>query len=123
MTMARPGTAGATRICPHCKTTILESANVCPACRHHLRFDADTAAAPQRRSLPLQVEGTFAPQGEGRVIEYAMIVSIRNEEGVETHRQVIGVGALFGGESRTFTLSVEAVDISARPGARRAHRH
>src|SRR3546814_9805535 len=28
---ARPGTAGATRTCPHCKTTILESSSVCPS--------------------------------------------------------------------------------------------
>ena len=33
--------AGATRTCPHCRATILESAIVCPGCRHHLRFDKD----------------------------------------------------------------------------------
>ena len=42
----RLGAPGKTRICPHCKTTILESANVCPSCKHHLRFDPDTAGRP-----------------------------------------------------------------------------
>ena len=37
MSAMRPGETGATRTCPHCKTTILESAAVCPACRGHLR--------------------------------------------------------------------------------------
>ena len=45
MNAARPGTAGATRDCPHCKATILDSAAVCPACRGHLRFDSAAAAA------------------------------------------------------------------------------
>ena len=48
MSAARPGTAGATRVCPHCKATILESASVCPACRGHLRYDE---AALQRQRL------------------------------------------------------------------------
>lgn len=120
---ARVGTPGKTRVCPHCKTTILDSANVCPGCRHHLRFETQPQATPQQRSLPLQVEGTFAPQGEGRVLEYSMIVAIRNEDGVETHRQVIGVGALYGGESRTFTVLVEAIDVSQRLSGRRLRRN
>ena len=45
MSNPRPGTAGATRACPHCKAIILESATVCPACRGHLRYDE---AAVQR---------------------------------------------------------------------------
>ena len=44
----RPGTAGATRTCPHCKATILESSSVCPACRGHLKFDAPATDAAQR---------------------------------------------------------------------------
>ena len=47
MSAPRPGETGATRTCPHCKTTILESAAVCPACRGHLRLDA-TAPDPAR---------------------------------------------------------------------------
>ena len=51
MSAARPGTAGATRTCPHCKATILESASVCPACRGHLRFDEAAAAAREDELL------------------------------------------------------------------------
>jgi len=35
----RVAASGKTRVCPHCKTVILESAAVCPGCQHHLRFD------------------------------------------------------------------------------------
>ena len=36
-----------------------------------------------------------------------MILSIRNERGEEIDRQIVGVGAIQGSETRTFTLSVE----------------
>ena len=36
-----------------------------------------------------------------------MVISIRNDRGEETDRQVVGVGALDPDEARTFTLSVE----------------
>jgi peptide/nickel transport system ATP-binding protein len=63
MSTPRPGTAGATRSCPHCKTTILESASVCPACKHHLRFDeaAITARRAAETIVPLRVQGTSRP--------------------------------------------------------------
>ena len=32
MSTVRPGEPGATRQCPHCRETILESAVVCPSC-------------------------------------------------------------------------------------------
>ncbi|HSC22526.1 MAG TPA: hypothetical protein VLG08_02335, partial [Casimicrobiaceae bacterium] len=48
MTSARPGTPGATRACPHCRETILESAVVCPGCKHYLRFGAGGDASPAR---------------------------------------------------------------------------
>ena len=44
MNPVHPGDPGATRKCPHCRETILESAMVCPACRHHLRYGASTDA-------------------------------------------------------------------------------
>src|SRR3546814_12587641 len=61
---ARPGTAGATRTCPHCKTTILESSSVCPSCRHYLRFDSP-AAQPSKTITPLNVEGKIRHPSEG----------------------------------------------------------
>jgi len=57
MSSARPGTAGATRVCPHCKATILESASVCPACRGHLRYDEAALQREKTRISPLTVEG------------------------------------------------------------------
>lgn len=39
-----------------------------------------------------------------------MVLSIKNDRGEEITRQVVGVGALFPGDERTFTLSVEAFE-------------
>ncbi|HEX6638701.1 MAG TPA: hypothetical protein VF033_13670 [Steroidobacteraceae bacterium] len=106
---ARIGAPGKTRVCPHCKTTILESASVCPGCQHHLRFDrsANVESRIQPTFSALRVEGEFRnPQGE-YAWEYTVVVSIRNDRGEEVARKVIGVGALDPDESRTVTLSVE----------------
>ena len=110
MSAVRPGTAGATRTCPHCKATILESSAVCPACRGHLRFDA-TAADAAERFVPLKVEGTVSAHDD-TPFEYTMVVVIRDERGKEIGRQVAGVGAVFPGESRSFEVTVEAVPAS-----------
>ncbi len=59
----RPGQAGATRACPHCKTTILDSATVCPSCRHYLRFDDKAQTVETTRAL--QVEGEIRHPSEG----------------------------------------------------------
>ncbi|HXS25655.1 MAG TPA: hypothetical protein VN719_15580 [Gemmatimonadales bacterium] len=108
MSVVRQGAPGATRTCPHCRATILESASVCPACRHHLRFDpaAAAAAAPGGFS-PLRVEGTIKHPAVGEAWEYSVLLSIRNDRGEEIARQVVGVGALHPSEQRTFTLAVE----------------
>ena len=110
MNNPRPGTPGATRTCPHCKTTILESASVCPACRHHLRFDEAAIAGTKTKISPLHVEGTISPPPGEVAWEYSMVLSIRNDRGEEITRQVVGVGALHPGEERTFTLAVEAFE-------------
>ncbi|MDQ3040120.1 MAG: hypothetical protein M3R16_10045 [Pseudomonadota bacterium] len=117
MNAARPGTTGATRTCPHCKTVILESSPVCPACRGHLRFDAP-AVDPTERLVPLLVEGTINAPADS-AFEYTMVVLIRDENGKEISRHVAGVGAIFPGESRSFNVSVEAVPASA--SKRRRH--
>jgi hypothetical protein len=113
----RVGVAGKTRICPHCKTTILESARVCPGCRHHLRFDP--SASEERRAQStfsaLRVEGAFRNPEGADAWEYSVVVSIRNDRGEEVARKVIGVGALDPSESRTVTLSV---DVFAPRGSR-----
>ncbi|AWV07574.1 hypothetical protein [Marilutibacter maris] len=123
MSAIRPGTPGATRTCPHCKTTILESANVCPACQHHLRFDPDAIGSKAQRTVPLRVEGTIRPQPSDGALEYSMVVSIRNERGEEIDRQVIGVGALYPGEERSFTLAVEALEVKGYRAGKGRSRH
>ena len=107
MTTTRQGAAGATRTCPHCRATILESASVCPACQHHLRFDHGMAERPPPSFSPLRVEGTIRHPPVGEPWEYSVMLSIRNDRGEEVARQVVGVGALHPSEQRTFTLAVE----------------
>ena len=112
MSALRTGTAGATRTCPHCKATILESSAVCPACRGHLKFDAPAIDAA-KRFVPLKVEGTVNALEEG-AFEYTMVVVIRDERGKEIGRHVAGVGAVFPGESRSFEVSVEAAPADGK---------
>ncbi|MDQ3494540.1 MAG: hypothetical protein M3485_03185 [Pseudomonadota bacterium] len=123
---ARPGAAGATRTCPHCKTTILESASVCPSCRHYLRIDASEAAATASASTTtaLQVEGTIRHPAEGGAWEYCVVLTIRDDEGNEVAHQVVGVGAMHAGEERSFSLAVEVVPTNdTRRPAKRGTRH
>jgi len=112
---ARPVTqAGATRTCPHCRATILESAVICPGCKHHLRFDKDARiAAAAATKTAWQVEGTLDAERMDAASEYAILVVVRNERNEEVARQVVNVGALQGAERRTFTLSIEMSE--ARP--------
>jgi len=112
--------AGATRTCPHCRTQILQSANVCPSCRKHLRFDPSAAAAAQSPSFtPLRVEGTIRHPDAGEPWEYSVVISIKNERGDEVARQVVGVGALAPGEGRTFSFMVEVFTPNDTNGAAR----
>jgi len=123
MSTPRPGSAGATRVCPHCKTTILESAAVCPSCKHHLRFDeaALTALRAMPVATPLRVEGTVRHPADGGPWEYTVVMVIRNDRGEEINRQVVGVGAMQPGEERSFSLSVEMVQRGDLKGKFRRH--
>ena len=115
MSAPRPGAAGATRACPHCKTTILESAVICPACKHYLRFDSPNASAGPV-STALQVEGTIRHPAGGDPWEYSVMLVIRDDRGNEVTRQVVGVGAMHAGDERSFTLSVEVFEAKgAKP--------
>jgi hypothetical protein len=123
MTSVRPGSPGATRECPHCRETVLESAAVCPACRHYLRFEAG-ADAPQAPALtPLRIEGSIRHPADGEPWEYTVVVSIRNDRGVEIAHKLIGVGAMNPTEQRTFTLLVEAVPTKAKVPGKGGTRH
>jgi hypothetical protein len=104
----RTATAGRTRSCPHCRATILESAAVCPACRHHLRFDPRKPGdRPQPGEVALGVEGTFSHPPVGAPWEYTVVVVLRDERGEELARHVVGVGSLSPGDQRTVSLAVE----------------
>jgi hypothetical protein len=105
----REAVPGATRNCPHCRALILESAVVCPGCRHHVRFGAGGKLGAVREPdlVPLRVEGTVRHGGGPQSWEYSVVVSGRYEKGEEVSRQVVGVGPLAPGEGRTFTLAVE----------------
>ena len=109
----RPGTPGATRTCPHCRETVLESAAVCPACRHHLRFEPPTATSAALAVTPLRVEGNIRAPADG-VWEYSMVLTIRNERGEEIARKIVGVGAMQPDEQRAFTLTVEMAPGTVR---------
>lgn len=121
MNQPRPGAPGATRPCPHCRETILESATVCPACKHHLRFDpAAAAAAAAESQVPLRVEGSIRHPGDAPPWEYSVVVTVRNDRGEEIARKLIGVGAMQPDEQRSFTLTVEVAParIKGKPGTR-----
>lgn len=122
MSTPRQVPIGATRTCPHCRAEILETAAICPSCRHYLRFDAEGEEPASPRPSPLTVEATLRQPADGEAWEYTMVFSIRNERGEEIQRQVVGVGAIHPGQARTFSLHVEAVARRGAPsGKRRQH--
>ena len=127
MSSVRSGNPGATRACPHCRETVLESAAVCPACRHYLRVDSGVdigADASQVAELtPLCIEGSIRHPAEGEPWEYTVVVSIRDDLGREIARKLIGVGAMNPNELRTFTLSVEAVSAKTKVRGKVGTRH
>src|SRR5438552_8752167 len=107
MTPTTVANAGKARLCPHCKATILQSATICPACDHSLRFDSHrTRRAPPSFS-PLRVEGTIKHPSAGEACEYSIVLSILGSEGQAITRQIVSVDALNPEEQRTFKLAVE----------------
>jgi len=121
----RPGSPGATRACPHCKETILESAAVCPQCKHHVRFagaGGSVAASDVGETLSaLKIEGSIRQPNDVAAWEYSVVVSIKNEQGKEIARKLIGVGAMAPDELRTFNLSVEVVPRQGKGGLKTKH--
>jgi RNA polymerase subunit RPABC4/transcription elongation factor Spt4 len=112
----RRAAVGKTRSCPHCRATILESSAVCPACRHHLRFENRRGEQPQAASqVALKVSGQFARESASGPGEYHVVVVIRDAGGTELARKVVGVGGLAPGEERKVDLTVEVFD--PLPGA------
>lgn len=119
MTTTRPVSPGKRRKCPHCRSEILESASICPACRHHLRFGEAAKQAGTRLSA-LHVEGTVRHPAGDTPWEYSVVIAIRNQKGEEVARQIVGIGAMQGADLRTFDLSVDVFvpeTASAAPAA------
>ena len=123
MSSARPGSPGATRECPHCRETVLESATVCPGCRHYLRYDTGTDAPQEPALTPLRIEGSIRHPADGEPWEYTVAVSIHNDRGEEIAHKLIGVGAMQPNEQRTFTLLVEAVAAKGKGAGKGGTRH
>jgi len=110
MSVARAGPAGATRICPHCKATVLMSANVCPGCQHHLRFNVGAAGEAQAASISaMRIDGTIEHPLADEPCEYCVVISITNDRGERITRQVVGVGALPPGERHRYSFSVDLI--------------
>ena len=109
MNVARQSNLGATRVCPHCKATVLQSADICPGCQHHLRFATGAAKQePKTQSLSaMLVEGSVQHKVRDEACEYCVVVAITNERGEKISRQVVGVGALQPGERHKVSFSVE----------------
>ncbi len=106
MNIARPLVPGATRSCPHCKSTVLASASICPACQHHLRYNAPNLAAAPTGYAALQVEGTVRHKQPDEACEFCVVLSIANDRGEQLTRQVVSVGVLQPAEARHFSVSV-----------------
>ncbi len=109
MSVARQGSLGATRICPHCKATVLASASICPGCQHHLKFNVAAAELRPAGRTAMRIEGTIANPEAADGCEYCVVVSIANQHGEKIARQVVGVGALAPGERHSYSFSVELI--------------
>jgi hypothetical protein len=111
MAVARQSTFGATRVCPHCKATVLQSANICPSCQHHLRFNTVNAEPQAQPVSAMRIEGSIHHPGRGEQCEYCVVIAINNERGEKIARQVVGVGALQPGERHQYSFSVELMPV------------
>jgi hypothetical protein len=119
MMSARPGTLGATRICPHCRATVLQSASICPGCQHHLRFNSGGAEPDSKGISAMRIEGSINHPSRDESCEYCVVISITNERGEKVARHVVGVGALQPGERHKYTFSVDLIPTARGPQPKR----
>ena len=111
MSVARAGTIGATRICPHCKAIVLQSANICPGCQHHLRFNSTNTEPQVEGHSAMRIEGSIRHTARDESCEYCVVISITNERGEKIARHVVGVGALQPGEKHKYSFSVDLMPL------------
>jgi hypothetical protein len=116
---ARPGSLGATRVCPHCRATVLQSASICPGCQHHLRFNPGAAEPETKGISAMRIEGSIQHAVRDEPCEYCVVISVTNERGEKVARQVVGVGALQPGERHKYTFSVDLMPAGRGAGPRR----
>ncbi len=122
MSATRSVSPGKSRRCPHCRSEILESASICPVCRHHLKHGLAAEQAGERFSA-LHVEGTIRHPAGNTPWEYSVVITIRNQKGEEVARQMVGIGSMSGNDLRTFDLSVDVFApeaVAATPSAPKA---
>jgi hypothetical protein len=99
---------------------VLQSANICPGCQHHLRFNSGNAE-PQAEGLPaMRIAGSIHHSARGESCEYCVVVSITNEKGEKITRQVVGVGALQPGEKHKYSFSVDLMPVRGAPERKRS---
>lgn len=94
------------------------SANICPGCHHHLRFNAAGSDVQATGTSALRVDGVIRHSG-AEECEYCVVVSILNERGEKVTRQVVGVGALQPGERHAYSFSVDLIPVRAGPERKR----
>lgn len=89
-----------------------------------MRFAGQGGETVVSTLTPLRVEGAIRHPNVGEAWEYAVMVTITNERGEETARQIVGVGAIPPGEQRKFSFSVEvftpAGEVETEPDAKTA---
>ena len=112
------GSPGKARLCPHCKATILQSATICPACDHSLRFDSQRKRRAAPSFSPLRVEGTIKHPVAGEAWEYSIVITILDAQQREITRQVVSVGVLNPNEQRTFRLGVDVFTPSSEEASK-----
>ncbi len=119
MSVVRPGTLGATRACPHCRATVLQSASICPGCHHHLRFNSGGSGDTESKGVSaMRIEGSIHHPVADEQCEYCVVISITNERGEKVARHVVGVGALQAGERHKYTFSVDLMPSRGLGGRR-----
>jgi len=119
MIVARAGSLGATRVCPHCKAVVLQSANICPGCQHHLRFNSSNAEPQAEAVSAMRIEGTIRHAERDESCEYCVVIAITNERGEKIARHVVGVGALQPGEAHKYSFSVDLMPVRGAPERKR----
>jgi hypothetical protein len=92
---------------------VLQSANICPGCQHHLRFNVVNTEPQAQAQSAMRIEGTIAHADRGEQCEYCVVVSITNQQGEKIARNVVGVGALQPGERHQYSFSVELMPVRA----------